>query len=98
MSAFATNCDSPEDTLADMVVLAVVMGSLSNIGLCLFKSGMIDKGFVSCFGDCPCGLIFLGKEEYKAMSYVAVYDRTIYYNPANKYSIIYQHRDAIPVN
>lgn len=31
---------------------------------------------------------FFGKEEYKAMSYVAVYDRTIYYNPANKYSII----------
>ena len=53
MTALAANCDSSEDTLANMVILAVVTGSLSHIDLCFIKSGLIDEGFVSCFGDCP---------------------------------------------
>ena len=53
MSTFAANSDSTENALANMVILAVVAGSLSHIDLCFFKGNWIDESFVSCFGYCP---------------------------------------------
>ena len=53
VAAFAANSNSSEDALTNMVVLAVVTGCLTHIDLCFIKSGLIDEGFVSCFGDCP---------------------------------------------
>ena len=42
MTALAAYCDTTEDALADMIVLALVTGSLAHVNLCLFKGSGID--------------------------------------------------------
>jgi hypothetical protein len=47
MATFAANSDASKYTLANMIVLAVITGSLTHVNLCLLKGGLIDKGLMS---------------------------------------------------